>query len=37
MYTCTMYMYLGWDEGCKITFEDSSAKTNEYSKVRTCF
>ena len=32
-----MYIYHGWDEGCKTTFEALSAKTNEYSKVRTCF
>ena len=26
-----------WDEGHKTTFKASSAKTNEYSKVRMCF
>ena len=28
-----MYMYWGWDEGWKTTFEASSAKMNECLKV----
>ena len=30
-------MLYGWDEGDKTTFKASSAKTNEYSNVHTCF